>query len=100
MTAAGRVSRTLADELARKGVGAMFPARRGQPLLGHSAGEDEGSQLVPHIFYVDDGSIPVTSPAGGLADAVVITVECNADVFHRYGFALRAGRNKTAVVFQ
>eukprot|EP00972_Heterocapsa_arctica_P063265 9333383-Heterocapsa_arctica.AAC.1 len=55
---------------------------------------------VPHVYYVDDGAIPIVALAEDLAVHIARAACVVADVYFKFGFELRAGPNKTAVLVQ
>ena len=98
IAAAGRIAAKIEEGLAEAGVTAKLPCGDGAYDLGGADPADEFD--VPHVYYMDDGAVPVVSEAGELANDVARAAGVVADVYFTYGFELRAGPNKTAALVQ
>ena len=98
IAAAGRVADQVAEGLAAAGVTARLPHDAAACLF--SDGCAGACRDVLHVYYVDDGAIPVVAPARDLAVHIAKAACVVADVYCKFGFELKAGPNKTAVLVQ
>ena len=98
IAAAGRVADKVAEGLAAAGVTARLPHDATACLFGDVC--VNACRDVPHVYYVDDGAIPIVAPAKDLAVHITRAACVVADVYFKYGFELKAGPNKTAVLVQ
>ena len=98
IAAAGRVADEVAEGLTVAGVTARLPHDAAACLFGN--GCDSACSDAPHIYYVDDGALPIVAAARDLAVHIGRAACVVADVYFKFGFELRAGPNKTAVLVQ
>ena len=94
IAAAGRVADKVAEGLAAAGVTARLPHDATACLFGDVCGS--ACRDVPHVYYIDDGAIPIVAPAKDLAVHMARAACVVADVYFRFSFELKAGPNKTA----
>ena len=97
----GRLAQRLAAKVALAGLIPDLPRPpANSPFLAMCGPPDSDWPTMLHLYYVDDGALPIVSHAADVVRDLAMLTSIAVHTYAEFGFILRAGPHKTAALIQ